>query len=387
MARKLRLQFPGAIYHVMSRGDRREDIFRDDVDRDSFLQTLADACAKTGWQVHAFCLMPNHFHLVVETPQPNLVAGMKWFLGTYTARFNRRHRLSGHVFAGRYKSLLVGGEGGYLRTVCDYVHLNPVRAKLIAPESPLRTYRWSSFPLHLAALETRPSWLRGDRLFGELGIQSLGEAGRAEFEQRTEARRAESNEEFDRVRRGWYFGGEQFRSELLAKVEGEARGHHFGAEIHEASEAKATRILDEELRRAVWSEAELKLRQKGDPQKLQIARRLRTETTMTLQWIANRLHMGTKTHLSHLLYWHQRAGSENQSVARAKASAKSPSKTKHAVAPARSRRSDAGPEREQSPASPLAKSESNSRTAIESQPLDIPLTDPESVGGFDTSFD
>lgn len=371
----------------MSRGDRREDIFRDDVDRESFLQTLADACVKTGWQVHAFCLMPNHFHLVVETPQPNLVAGMKWFLGTYTARFNRRHRLSGHVFAGRYKSLLVGGQGGYLRTVCDYVHLNPVRAKLIALESPLRDYRWSSFPLHLAALEARPSWLRGDRLFGELGIQSLDEAGRAEFEQRTEARHAESNIEFERVRRGWCFGDEQFRSELLAKVEGEARGHHFGEEIHEASEAKAARILDEELRRALWSEVELKLRQKGDPHKLQIARRLRTETTMTLQWIANRLHMGTKTHLSHLLYWQQRADSENRSIEQSKASAKSPGKQKVSDVTARNRRSEAGLNRDLSLSKATAESESNRRKAVESQSVKTPLTDPLGVGGFDTSFD
>src|SRR5512138_684624 len=123
MPRKMRVQYPGAIYHVMSRGDRREDIFLTDVDRQDFLKTLAEACAKTGWQVHAFCLMGNHFHLVVETPQANLVAGMKWMLGTYTMRFNRRHGLSGHLFAGRYKSLLVDGSGnGYLRTVCDYVH-------------------------------------------------------------------------------------------------------------------------------------------------------------------------------------------------------------------------------------------------------------------------
>jgi len=85
--------------------------------------------------------MPNHFHLVVETPRGNLVAGMKWFLGTYTGRFNRRHKLFGHVFSGRYKSLVVEGSGnGYLKTVCDYVHLNPVRAKLVEPEAPLREY-------------------------------------------------------------------------------------------------------------------------------------------------------------------------------------------------------------------------------------------------------
>ena len=107
MARKLRLEYPGAIYHVMNRGDHREPIFRDDHDREQFLTTLGEACAKTGWQVHAWCLMGNHFHLVVEIPQANLVAGMKWWLGVYTSRFNRRHKLFGHLFSGRYKSLIV----------------------------------------------------------------------------------------------------------------------------------------------------------------------------------------------------------------------------------------------------------------------------------------
>jgi putative transposase len=103
MARQLRIQYQGAIYHVMSRGDRREEIFRDDLDRKIFLQTLGGACQKTRWQVHAYCLMSNHFHLVVETPRANLVEGMKWFLGTYTMRFNTRQ--VGVQFA---KRLLVG---------------------------------------------------------------------------------------------------------------------------------------------------------------------------------------------------------------------------------------------------------------------------------------
>ena len=93
MPRKLRLEYAGAIYHVMSRGDRSEPIFKDDDDRKVFLKTLGEACGKTGWEVHAFCLMDNHFHMVVETPAANLVAGMKWFLGTYTGRFNRRHKV------------------------------------------------------------------------------------------------------------------------------------------------------------------------------------------------------------------------------------------------------------------------------------------------------
>ena len=109
MARKLRIQYPGAIYHIMNRGDRREPIFKDDHDRTGFLETLGEVCVKTGWLVHAFCLMNNHFHLVIETPQANLVAGMKWFLGTVTARFNRKHKLFGRLFSGRYKALVVDG--------------------------------------------------------------------------------------------------------------------------------------------------------------------------------------------------------------------------------------------------------------------------------------
>src|SRR6266496_91051 len=100
MARPLRIQYAGARYHVMSRGDRREAIFLDDADRVEFLRTLGQVCLKTGWQVHAYCLMGNHFHLVLEMPQPNLAVGMNWLLGTYTQRFNRRHRHWGPLFGG-----------------------------------------------------------------------------------------------------------------------------------------------------------------------------------------------------------------------------------------------------------------------------------------------
>src|ERR1022692_2672885 len=141
MPRQIRVQYAGAIYHVMSRGDRREDIFLDDVDRQDFLKTLAETCQKTGFQVHAYCLMRNHFHLVIETPNANLVAGMAWLLSAYTIRLNHRHNLSGHVFGGRYKALLVDGSGsGYLKTVCDYVHLNPVRARLVETGDLLLAY-------------------------------------------------------------------------------------------------------------------------------------------------------------------------------------------------------------------------------------------------------
>ena len=177
MARKVRVQYAGAIYHLMNRGDRREEIFTDDQDRQRFLETLAEACQKTGWQGHAYCLMNNHFHLVVETPLPNLVAGMKWFLGTYTSRYNRRHREFGHLFSGRYKALLVEGSGnGYLKTVCDYVHLNPARAGLLKPEEPLSSFAWSSYPCYLGPPSCRPVWLRVDPAAGGMG-HSQGQRG------------------------------------------------------------------------------------------------------------------------------------------------------------------------------------------------------------------
>ena len=204
MARKLRVQYPGAVYHVMSRGNRRERIFVDDQDRRKFLQTLSEACQKTGWQVHAYCLMNNHFHAVVETPEPNLVDGMKWLLGTYTSRFNRRHRVVGHLFSGRYKALPVDGSGnGYLKTACDYVHLNPERAKRLRSEESLRQYPWSSYGEYLKAPRQRQKWIRVDRLLGEMRIPRDSAAGRREFERQVEERRrSEDTEWIKKMRRG-----------------------------------------------------------------------------------------------------------------------------------------------------------------------------------------
>jgi putative transposase len=302
MARKLRVEYPGAIYHVLNRGDRREPIFKDDQDRRAFVEALAAVCAKTGWQVHAYVLMPNHFHLVVETPQPNLVAGMKWLLGTYTGRFNRRHKLFGHLFSGRYKSLVVDGSGnGYLKTVCDYVHLNPARAKLLKKDQPLSAFAWSSWPAYLLAASKRPAWLRVDRLLGEHGIPKDSPAGRKELGGRLEAQRAaEETGEYKPIRRGWCLGGEAFREELLAKMSERLGAEHYGAERAESDAAKAERIVREELKRRKWTEADLRARAKGDAGKVKIARRLRAETVMTVAWIAERLHLGSR-HYANLL--------------------------------------------------------------------------------------
>lgn len=310
MARKLRVQYPGAIYHVMNRGDRRELIFNDDKDRECFLATLGEACEKTGWLIHAWCLMPNHFHLVIETPQPNLVSGMKWLLGTYTGRFNRRHKLFGHLFSGRYKALFVDGSGnGYLKTVCDYVHLNPARAKLLLrQEQKLSSFSWSSLRFYLQSPRKRPAWLRVERLLGEHGIPRDSKEGRREFGRRMELRRQAEDApgQFKAVRRGWCLGDKAFRKELLAQMKEQMGEHHFGEERMETEQERAEGIVLEGLKRLGWKETDVEIRRKGDREKLKLAVRLREETTVTVKWIAARLRMGTWTHVNHLLYWHRR---------------------------------------------------------------------------------
>jgi hypothetical protein len=247
--------------------------------------------------------MRNHFHLVAETPQANLVVGMKWLLGVYTKRFNIRHQECGHLFAGRYKALHVEGSGdGYLRTVCDYVHLNPARAGLLKGGQPLEDFPWSSYGEYLKPARQRPVWLRVDRLLGEKGIPEASAAGRRQFALLTEQRRREDlSLEFKPVERGWCLGGEEFREELLAAAAGRMGDTHYGAERREEQEARARRILREEMGRLGWDKGALGQAGKGDERKVRLAARLRKETTMSLKWIAQHLEMGSWTHVSNLL--------------------------------------------------------------------------------------
>ena len=288
MPRQIRVQYAGAIYHLMSRGDRRDDIFLDDVDRQEFVATRAAVCQKTGWRIHAYCLMRNHFHLVVETPEPNLVEGMSWLLSTYTIRLNRRHRLTGHVFGGRYKALVVDHSGNdYFRIVCDYVHLNPVRAGILKMDDNLSSYPWSSLSLYGAAREHRPAWLCADRLLGAHGIPMDTPAARAEFQHRMEARRAEEQDEptLQTIRQSWSFGSAQFKLDLLQRLEGELGEHHSGQLHQQTSASRAERIIAEELTRLGWTEKDLATQRKNAPEKLAIAARLRKET-LTIQQVA-----------------------------------------------------------------------------------------------------
>jgi putative transposase len=164
MTRPLRLEFPGALYHVTSRGDRKGAIYLDNIDRLAWLDLLATVCARFNFVIHAYCQMTNHYHLVVETIDGDLARGLRQLNGAYSQLFNRRHQLVGHVFQGRYKAILVQRES-YLLELARYVVLNPVRAGIVTTP---QAWPWSSHR-YLMRLQHKPDWLETDWLLSHFG--------------------------------------------------------------------------------------------------------------------------------------------------------------------------------------------------------------------------
>jgi len=164
MVRPLRIEFAGAVYHITSRGDRREAIVENDEDRREFVTILGNVIKQMGWQCDAWCLMDNHYHLVLETPEANLARGMRQLNGMFTQSSNRRHGRSGHLLQGRYKAILVDRES-YLLELCRYVVLNPVRAGMVDDPA---SWAWSSYRA-TAGLEQVPAWLSNERTLSHFG--------------------------------------------------------------------------------------------------------------------------------------------------------------------------------------------------------------------------
>ena len=177
MARPLRIEYPGAVYHITSRGNARGKIYRNDGDRDKFLEILGSVIKRYNWLCHAYCLMDNHYHLMVETPEPNLSKGMRQLNGVYTQVYNRKRKRTGHIFQGRYKSILVE-RGSYLLELCRYVVLNPVRAGIVKrPEE----WEWSSYLATIGKIKT-PEYLTTDWILGQFGSKKKkAESRYAEF--------------------------------------------------------------------------------------------------------------------------------------------------------------------------------------------------------------
>ena len=164
MACPLRLEFPDAIYHVTARGNARSAVFFDYGDRELFLVCLGEVVVRFGWLCHAYCLMDNHYHLLIETPEGNVSLGMRQLNGVYTQRFNRRHGRVGHLFQGRFKAIVVDRDS-YLLELCRYVVLNPIRAAMVKH---IEHYPWSSYPATMG-LASCPGWLDTGWLLGQFG--------------------------------------------------------------------------------------------------------------------------------------------------------------------------------------------------------------------------
>jgi REP element-mobilizing transposase RayT len=177
MSRPIRIEFAAALYHVTARGDRREAIFDDDPDRQNFLQILADVVTQFNWLCHAWCLMDNHYHLLIQTPDGNLSKGMRQLNGVYTQTSNRRHQRVGHLFQGRYKAILVDSDA-YLLELSRYVVLNPVRAGMVKK---VEAWQWSSYRASVG-LEPPTSWLSVDAVLSQFAKRrSLAQQRYAQF--------------------------------------------------------------------------------------------------------------------------------------------------------------------------------------------------------------
>lgn len=306
MARPLRYEAAGAVYHIMARGDGGKTVFENDKDSYAWLDLLERACERFGWRVHAWVLMGNHFHLLLETPEPNLVAGMKWMLGVYSQGWNRRRGRRGHVFQGRYKAVVVNGEereGSYFKIVADYIHLNPVRAGWVGGETGkrLRSWRWSSFCAY--AGNKPPDWLetgkvlRAFQLSGDSrGIRAY--AGYLEARAR-DPKSAVTDASLKELRRGWYLGEETFARKLLEALSGtigpkRRKGSVAGeaAKAHDQNEAE--RLAAAALQKMGLPPEASQLEGKGRwiEEKTLIAVLIRNRTGVQNRWVAERLGMG-----------------------------------------------------------------------------------------------
>lgn len=299
--RKLRLEFPGACYHVINRGNYRRDIFATDKTKAAFEECLFEACEKSGWLLHAYVIMRNHYHLAVETPEGNLVAGMQWLQSTFANRFNRLRRENGHLFQGRYKALLVE-EGEAMAMVCDYIHLNPVRAHMVEVEH-LADYRRSSY-WHLHHSGQRAAWLRPDLPLAAIGLRDTP-AGRALYLdhlawQVTDGPLADPARQAV-MSRGWAVGGSEFKAKLLqdhAVVVSARAWEDQGAK--EMREQLWESMIVSALRWLQRSEDDLNKGLKSEPWKVAIAVFLKERTQASNPWLARRLNMGRAKYVSRL---------------------------------------------------------------------------------------
>ena len=298
MARKPRIQYPGALYHVISRGNYRKDLFMVGKTGEQFEKALFEACERCGWQLHAYVIMSNHYHLALETPKGNLVEGMRWLQGTFGNRFNKFTGESGHVFQGRYKALLVE-PGRSLLGLVNYIHLNPVRAKLLSVQQ-LKNYTLSSYPKYFKKTVFSPL-IRKDFL-AECGLtDSL--AGIRQYTKQLDLQEEGNPRKKDQLQkiylRGWAIASDAFKKQLHEDFKNmEVAKDWGGRELEELNVLGYEDLLVAWLKKHRKSEEDLLCDKKSADWKVALARELRRKTSASNPWIAQRLTMGDPSNVS-----------------------------------------------------------------------------------------
>jgi putative transposase len=317
MARPLRIEGEGCVYHLTARGDRRGLIFWDDEDRGRFRERLVESLSRFNVELHAWVLMPNHFHLLARTREANLSRWLQWLLGTFTMDFNRRHRQCGHLFQGRFKSLLVE-ERGYFAELSRYIHLNPVRGarlgegELTERRARLRAFPWSSYRAY-AGLAAVPGWLRTTEAYAELGLERAKD-GKVKYRRFVERglldevrdRRGEAEGQV-------LLGGESFvqrmKDRLLAAKEGgkAMEGTTKGGLLR--ARERGEKLLEEIARSEGVTEETLCLRRlHGDPARMKAMARLHLEAGWTLNEIGKKMGGMTANAVAQTIHrWRRRS--------------------------------------------------------------------------------
>ena len=306
MPRGPRIEYPGAIYHVINRGNYRWDVFGSAGAAKRFVETLEETVKRYEWELGAYVVMRNHFHLAVRTPQPNLSAGMQWLQATFATRFNRMRSERGHLFQGRFKALVLENEGVWAR-VADYIHLNPLRAGIVEAEH-LAQFRWSSLGRFVQG-----DCFQGLEASGWLETQGLSNQGEdwqqylRYLAQKHASESGKPSREWSSFTRGWAIGSKDWKRQLAEKS-AQAEDTAPNAEYLEPKEMQELRWetrFAELLREAGLESSDLEGSRKQPVWKWRIADRMQQEMGVPLVWLAGALKIG-RTAILRMALWRMR---------------------------------------------------------------------------------
>lgn len=303
MARSLRFEYPGALYHTINRGNYRSWIFEDDGAKAAFLKCLWETCEETGWRLHAFCVMGNHFHLAIETPEANLSLGMQRLSSVFANRYNRFRKERGHLFQGRFKSLLVE-DLEQIGKLCHYIHLNPIRAGMCEMKA-LKSYAFSSY-YYLRKPSKRPHFLDISASLTSAGDLADTTAGRNKYERyldwlSTEPE-AQKNLKFDKMSKGWAIGCKEFKKALVEDEKERLANLDLGEKnFREIRELIWESELDSILKTLGKTSTEIEDDAKSAAWKVAAAAQLKKSHLCENPWIAKRLNMGAYSTVSRLV--------------------------------------------------------------------------------------